>query len=112
MDKNKRECKRWSFLPLKILNNENNHFGNIRDISTKGIGLIIKDKITAPKKFSFKMHIPNTLKNGNDVDFVARSVWCQPVWDNRYSAGFEYIDTDQQTIEKIQKLIDKYGFII
>mgnify|MGYP000665666716 CR=1 FL=1 len=112
MEQNRRKCKRWNFLPLKIYNNENKHFGNIRDISTEGIGLIIKHDIETSKNFSLKMHIPETLTNGNDVDFTAKSVWCQPVWSNRYTAGFEYINADPQTKEELQKLINKYGFDI
>jgi len=100
------------FYYLKVNHLQTNDLaGYLGDISTQGLMIFTKDKVELDRIFNFRIHLAREVGIGEDLVFEARSLWLRKDANPEYFIiGFAFIDLDQNGIDIVKYLSEKYGF--
>ena len=103
--------KRWHLTkPIKIIDENNKYLGNILDITVAGLGMVSKYPLKPDNTIKIKIDLSDEKIDLGQIELKGENVWCEERLINRYFAGIEFNDLNQDTINKIKNLIHKYGF--
>ena len=111
---NQRKYKRWQLSkPLKIIDRKDGrHIGNITDITIAGVGMISKYPLISNVTLELKIDLSNEDNHFNDIELEGKNVWCDKneIID-RYNAGIELENVNEELEKQIKDLIARFGFI-
>lgn len=85
-------------------------FGNVRDISLGGMGMISKFPLQPKTIHTLKIDLSEEDTTFDELTLEAKIIWCKEQGKDMYRAGMLFKDRDDMDKEKIQEIIDKYGF--
>jgi len=108
----KRKHKRWHLTkPLKIVDRQSNtYLGSIRDIALGGLGIVSKRPLEPDNNIKLKIDLSHENVDMEEIDLRGKNVWCEEKLVDRYFAGIELEDLDNDTRNKIKDIIHRYGF--
>ena len=97
---------------MPVINEHNQQiFGHLADISTKGLMVDSSKEIPDNQDFHLRMDLLEAIHNKSIVRFIARSKWCHsdPVQPSLYNIGFEFVAISPSDLEVVQVIADRYG---
>ena len=108
----KRRHKRWLLTkPLKIYNKQSNiHIGNLIDITTGGLGMVSKYPLKPDSTVKFEIDLSDEKVKFDSIELKAKNVWCEEKLLNRYFAGLEFENINEDLVNKIKDVILHYGY--
>lgn len=84
--------------------------GYLGDISNQGLMLFTTRVIKKDVAFELRIELDKDFGLGDNLVFNVKSLWSKKDSNpDYYVVGFKYVDIDQDRIDKIQYLINKYG---
>lgn len=105
-----RRLRRWHLvLYLRVFDQDREVLGHLANISPEGMMIISDEAIEVGRDFDLRLELPSDL-NGTDyeqLEFRAHSVRCdQDVNPSFYDTGFQLLDVDPATVNRIASLIN------
>ncbi|MCF7885954.1 MAG: PilZ domain-containing protein [Candidatus Marinimicrobia bacterium] len=107
-----RKYKRWHISKsLRIVDSKSNQsLGSIRNISSKGMGIICKEPLTPDKNFNLKIVLTgDDFTEEKDIEIEARTIWCQKTENKHYLAGLKFENLNISNEIRIKTLILRMG---
>jgi c-di-GMP-binding flagellar brake protein YcgR len=97
---------------LRVWNSETNSpLGQVVDINSQGMMLIGEKPIPTGEELNLKIHLPNSEGELKFLNFKAICRWSSKDINTAfYDSGFEFMAQSPDTIERLQRLIEDYGF--
>lgn len=84
--------------------------GHVADVSIDGFMLVGETRIEADTEFTLKMKLPSISGDAEPLEFKAVSCWSSnDVNQQFFDTGFQFSQISDETIARINKLIDEYG---
>lgn len=111
---NQRKYKRWHLSkPLKIIDKKDGrHIGNITDITVAGLGMISKYPLISDITLQLKIDLSNEDLPFSEIELEGKNVWCDKNdIIERYNAGIELENVQEEIEKRIKELIERFGFI-
>lgn len=109
----RRRAKRHNLIYYMAVINENNQqiFGHLVDISTKGLMVDSQKSVPSNQDFHLRLDLSEPIKNKSMVRFIARSKWCHsdPIQPFLFNVGFEFTAISPSDLEIIQEISDRYA---
>ncbi len=110
----KRRLKRRHLIYyLSIFNRENDRLvGQLVDITTRGLMLTCERPLDDGIEFKMRMLLPDVIDGDNQINFDAKSVWCEKdINPNFFAVGFEFTSINRKTLNTIENLIQDFSFL-
>jgi hypothetical protein len=97
---------------LEVFDQESGELlGHLVDITTRGMKLVSKQRLSADKVYHLRMALPGELFQEKEFRFTARSLWTtNDINPDFYDTGFEVSQLDERAKDIIAKLINRLGF--
>ncbi|MDQ7074153.1 MAG: PilZ domain-containing protein [Gammaproteobacteria bacterium] len=87
------------------------NLGYLVDLTTEGLLLISEEPPELNKVFKLCLHLPVDVFGMSELNLVAESRWCKKDLNPEfYDTGFRMIEVAQEQVEKINCMIEEYGF--
>ncbi|MCP3875918.1 MAG: PilZ domain-containing protein [Desulfobacteraceae bacterium] len=98
---------------LKVYHNKTNKLaGYVGDISPQGLMLFSKKSAKPDKVFNFRIDLDEGFGLDKKFIFEATSLRCdKDVNPEYYTIGFKFVDLEQESMDIVTYLIEKFGFI-
>lgn len=85
--------------------------GYLGDISKQGLMLFTHKKMETGKPMELRIELDKEFGLGDSLTFKVKSMWSEKdINPNYHMVGFKYDEIDEDRKDKIQYLIEKYGF--
>jgi PilZ domain len=85
--------------------------GHVVNVSNEGVMLISEKPIQTELNFQLQMFLPEEIQGSRYFGFDATSKWCEADENpDFYNIGFELSNVSADSIQVIQRLIDKFCF--
>ncbi len=112
MDHNRVVKRKHLIYYLKVVDQETNQVsGHTVNISNEGMMLISEKPIKPEHLFHLKMFLPEKIQESRYFEFSTMSKWCQKDENpDFYNSGFQLDNVSTESIQVIQRLIDKFCF--
>ena len=96
----------------------NKLLGHLADVSLEGFLLVGEEKIEIDKEISFEMKLPANYGDDAEGEVKTESLFFKAVscWSSNdvnelfFDTGFKYTDISDETRERIQNIIEDWGF--
>ncbi len=109
---NRRFDREQLYYYLKVYHGQTKKLaGYLANISNDGLMLFSSQKIKSGAVLEFRIDLDKEFGLGDSLLFKLESRWCEKdINPDYYIIGFKFIAIDQAMIDKVQYLIQKYGF--
>lgn len=85
--------------------------GNLVDITEKGAMILTDRPLPVNQILNLRLELTADIAHQPFLEFVAKSVWCQPDLDHRhYNTGLEIIGLTANGEDIIRRIVALYGF--
>jgi len=88
-----------------------NYLGHLVDITTRGIKLISKEKISLNRTYILNLKLPEGYFKENEINFEGKTLWSSnDINPDFFDTGFEVTSLSLEERKILRKLIEKLGF--
>jgi hypothetical protein len=85
--------------------------GYLGDIHTQGMMLVSESPLTIKKNYNLRIILPERLNDHDEINATARALWCSPYVNPLFhQTGFQIQDLQQEYVQLLESMIQKYGF--
>ena len=92
---------------------EDKLIGHLADVSSDGFLIVGENRIPVDKEFQLKMMLPASAGSAEPLEFKANSCWSSnDVNKLFYDTGFQFSDISQETLERLNSIIEEYSLSI
>ena len=86
--------------------------GNLVDITPEGMKLMSNTPHPLDTSYQLRVELPPEVAgNGKQISVNAKCVWCQEkLYSNSFGAGFQFEEISPENVERINNLINNYGY--
>lgn len=112
-EENRKIDRRQLVYYLKVYDTASGDFvGYLGDISFDGLMLFRPDSVEPDRLFNLTLRLTAEMDLHRDLQFEARSIWCDRDANPDYHAvGFKFSGLSQDDQDTVSHLVEKFGFI-
>ena len=109
MFENRRHLRKHTTIYFGVYESDTDRFfGCLVNLSVDGVQLISETEIETDIIFHFRIKLPEEVNGVRDVEFDARSVWCEQSENSSfYDVGFQFDDITEDSLETIEALLEE-----